>query len=319
MAKVGRKFGFKHSAETKAKMRLSHLGKTYNMSTEGSKKLSRLTKGWTFVVVTDQDESIASKLISSQAEENGKNVPRKVQRSTGEDAKPISRTRVPETVAAIVLLAATTIATGYDMIRHSGEIRRGWDKESSHQHVNEISKEINYKIVNHLQQIAAAGAVQWDRTPAAGVPWLWHKESLYDAFIQVSNLIFDRTQRRNATWIVAGTGVCDVIETLSKFKSSGQTAKAVAGMRKIGTIGEFDVYKDPTRVRTTWVMGFKGSNFLDTGYIYAPYQGLYTTQLVVLDDMIARKAMAQRVGLKVVNAGFYGTGTITQSGGPFAP
>ena len=182
---------------------------------------------------------------------------------------------------------------------------------------NEISKEINYKIRAHLQSIAAAGSVTWDRTPDTGVPWIWHKESLYDAFVQASNFIFAATQRREATYFICGVNVCNVVETLSKFKSAGNNAKAAAGVRKIGTLGEFTIYKDPTMDADSFVGGFKGSNFLDTGYIYAPYQGLYTTQLIVLDDMIARKAMAQRVGLKVVNPNFYVTGSVTQSGGAF--
>jgi hypothetical protein len=185
---------------------------------------------------------------------------------------------------------------------------------------NEIAKEINYKIVRHLESIASAGHVEWDRTPAEGVPWLWHKESLYDQLVQGSNLIFSRTQRASANWVVGGVGFCNVVETLSKFQGSGNVnSSSSAGIVKIGRIGEFDVYKDPTKETNSFLMGHKGSNWLDTGYIYAPYLALYTTGTVVLDDMIARKGMAQRTGLKVVNSGMYSTGEITQSGGPFAP
>jgi len=177
---------------------------------------------------------------------------------------------------------------------------------------NEIAKEINYKIVSHLRAIASAGTVIWDKVPAdSTVPYIWHRETLYDAFIMNSNQIFAKTQRRNGTWIVIGTDVANVVETLPKFKPQGGSSNGSAGIRKIGTLGEFTIYKDPSMPTNQWLMGFKGSNFLDTGYIYAPYQGLYTTQLIVLDDMIARKAMMQRVGLKVVNPNFYATGTMT--------
>jgi hypothetical protein len=178
---------------------------------------------------------------------------------------------------------------------------------------NEIAKEINYTIVQHIKSIANAGSCTWYKTPPSGVPYIWHKETLYDAFVLNSNMIFNKTQRRNATWIVCGVSVCNVVETMAKFKPAGNTSKNSAGIRKIGTLGEFDVYKDPTMARDSWVMGFKGSGFLDTGYVYAPYQGLYTSQTIVLDDMIARKAMAQRVGLKVVNANLYATGTVDET------
>ena len=179
---------------------------------------------------------------------------------------------------------------------------------------NEIAKEINYKVIRHIAQIAAAGNIVWSSTPPAGVPWIWHKESLYDAFIQGSNLIFAATQRRNATWIVAGVNVCNYIETLMKFKSQG-AGSDTAGVRKIGTIGEFTVFKDPTYPTNNFLMGFKGSSFLDTGYIYAPYLGLYTTPTIVLDDMLQRKGMMQRVGLKVINPNMYATGAVTAAAG----
>lgn len=180
---------------------------------------------------------------------------------------------------------------------------------------NEIAKELNYKVIQHINAVASGGDVTWDRTPPAGVPWIWHKESLYDSLVMGSNSIFSRTQRVGGTWVVAGVNVCNVIETMSKFQGSGSSSGA--GIRKIGKIGEFDVYKDPTFDSDKWLMGHKGNNFLDTGYIYAPYLALYTTGTVVLDDMLARKGMAQRTGLKVVNSAFYSRGSVDQSGGAF--
>jgi hypothetical protein len=185
---------------------------------------------------------------------------------------------------------------------------------------NEIAKEINYRIIRHINTVAAAGATTWNRTPAAGVPWIWHKESFYDALIQTSNLIYNATQRVRGTWLWAGLGVCNVLETLSKFERSGPTPTDGAGPQVIGRIGRFDpVVADPSFAENSFIMGYKGSSFLDTGYIWAPYLPLYTTGTIVLDDMIARKAMAQRSGLKVVNANMYATGTITQTGGAFTP
>lgn len=185
---------------------------------------------------------------------------------------------------------------------------------------NEIAKELNYKIVQHLRQIASAGTVTWDRTPPAGVPWIWHKESIYDALVEQSNLIFQRTQRSEGNWIVASTDVCNVLETISKFKGNalGSTSPSgMAGVRKIGTVGDFGLYKDPTFQAGEFLMGHKGTSFLDTGYCYCPYLQLFTTGTITLDDMISRKGMGMRTGLKVVNSGMYSTGSITQSGAPF--
>jgi hypothetical protein len=51
--------------------------------------------------------------------------------------------------------------------------------------------------------------------------------------------------------------------------------------------------------------------------IYAPYLQLFTTGTITLDDMISRKGMGMRSGLKVVNSAMYATGTVAQTGLPF--
>lgn len=184
---------------------------------------------------------------------------------------------------------------------------------------NLIAKEVNYKVINHLDAVADAGTVTWDRTPPAGVPWIWHKESLYDALVQCSNLIFQRTQRALGNWVMAGTGVCNVIETLSKFSGSSKPKSGMAGVIHIGKIGDFEVYKNPAFSFNHWTMGHKGDTILDSGYIYAPYLQAFTTGTIVLDDMVARKAMGMRTAQKVINAGMFAKGDITQSGGSFEP
>ena len=96
-----------------------------------------------------------------------------------------------------------------------------------------------------------------------------------------------------------------------------ENAQGLAGIRKIGQLGNFDVYKDPTYDFNDWLMGHKGTSFLDTGYIYAPYLQIFTTGTITLDDMISRKGMGMRTGLKVVNSGMYATGQLTQTGAAF--
>ncbi len=182
---------------------------------------------------------------------------------------------------------------------------------------NEINKETNYKIIRHIRDVASAGSVTWDRTPPSGVQWVLHRESFYDILIQLGNAIFTSTQRFDGNWIVAGVDVCTVIETLSRFKPTGKTASDTAGVRKIGELGRFTIYKDPTYTTTDFLMGHKGSSILETGYIWAPYLGLFTTPVYTLDDMVSRVAMMQRAGQKVVNSRMYATGSITQTGGPF--
>jgi hypothetical protein len=175
---------------------------------------------------------------------------------------------------------------------------------------NDLAKEINYAVLDHLRAVALAGNVTWNHQPPAGVPWPIYKDSLYDSFIQLSNLIYRQTQKFEGNWIVAGLNVCNVVETMARFQASGGGADG-AGIKKIGKIGQFDFYKSPVMESDDFLMGHRGKNFLETGYIWAPYLSLYTTQTYTLDDMVTRKAMMQRSGRKVVNPWMYGTGRIT--------
>ena len=157
-------------------------------------------------------KSIRDMLISSQADRKrlpvvGRGL--KVQRLMGEDSKPINPTRAPHSLS---------LRKVDDIVRYSEETQRTEIKSSVKKQMNEIAKELNYKIIRHIRQIASAGAVTWNRTPPQGVPWIWHKESSYDALVEASNLIFQATQRAVGNWIVAATNVCNVLETISKFK-----------------------------------------------------------------------------------------------------
>jgi len=178
---------------------------------------------------------------------------------------------------------------------------------------NEVNRELCYRVIRTLRQIAAAGSVTWDGTPPAGVPWKWHKEELFDKFVQCSELIFAATQRWGATWTVMGTDVARIVQTLDRFVPAGQVNKESAGIQYIGTLGDFECFKDPTIPQSEWLMGYKGDGLMYTGFIHAVYLGLYTTPTITLDDFISRKGMATRAAQKVINSRLYAKGQITYS------
>jgi hypothetical protein len=177
----------------------------------------------------------------------------------------------------------------------------------------EIKFEIDLEVVADLSNAAYAALTteipQWSKTPAAGVPWVLHKNSLKDIFIQASSLIFRRSGRATGNWLVAGDNVTDVVESMDGFVSANPAI--VRGVHKIGTLGNrWDVFKDPTVGLNDWMVGYKGPSFLETGYVYAPYIPVYSTPLVQLDDFINRKGIATRYGKKLVNSKFYVKGSI---------
>lgn len=180
---------------------------------------------------------------------------------------------------------------------------------------NRIAQEINQKIIRHLRTIAfnAANPVTFDVAPPTGVSYKDHKEILVDTFVELSNTIFQQTQRIEGTWLVVSVEVANIIETLAPHFVKQPQSPSVSGIRKIGRLNDWDVYKDPSYPANEFLMGHKGGNFLDTGYVHAVYQGLVSTPTITLDDFINRKGMMSRTAQKVVNENFYARGYIYDS------
>ena len=88
-------------------------------------------------------------------------------------------------------------------------------------------------------------------------------------------------------------------------KDSGQFA---AGVSTVGSLANrYTVYKNPYQTNNEILMGFKGSNFLETGAVYAPYVPLIMTPLVYdPQNFTPRRGVMTRYAKKMVNNRFYG-------------
>lgn len=193
----------------------------------------------------------------------------------------------------------------------------------------EIRFEIDREIINDLTRVVPAQnfAPVWSKskyftdsdpynspgTGAATTVGLTEQYlSITNQFVVGSNKIFQSTGRAVGQWIVMGLGVADVVETLPGFMATpGVPNGMTKGVYNAGTLnGRWTIFKDPFYPSNEWLMGYKGTTFLEAGFVYAPYIPLYTTPLIVLDDFIGRKGMATQYGKKVVNKLFYSKGRI---------
>lgn len=172
-----------------------------------------------------------------------------------------------------------------------------------------IRWDVDRRIITDLFTIASAGTITWNKPAPAAVSYNDHKQTFIDALIEGSNLIFRATRRGTGNFVVCGTNVSNVIESLYGFRPQ---AVAGNGVVFIGTLqGRWSIYKDPYLDADTFLIGWKGSSFLEAGYVYAPYVPLYTTPTYVLDDMLNRKGMMSQYGVKAINGDFYAVGTVT--------
>ena len=69
----------------------------------------------------------------------------------------------------------------------------------------------------------------------------------------------------------------------------------------------FTVYKNPYQFENVILVGFRGSNFLETGAVYAPYVPMIMTPLVYdPTNFTPRKGVMTRYAKKIVRPEFYG-------------
>jgi len=127
---------------------------------------------------------------------------------------------------------------------------------------------------------------------------------------KVSNKIHAATMRGGANFLVASPDVCTILESLNGFNAStdGTAANFAMGVNKVGAVNNrYTVYKNPYWQDNVMVMGFRGSQFLETGAVYAPYIPLIMTPLVYdPTNFTPRKGVMTRYAKKVVRPEFYG-------------
>jgi hypothetical protein len=80
------------------------------------------------------------------------------------------------------------------------------------------------------------------------------------------------------------------------------------GVQKVGMLNNrFNVYKNPYMTENQILVGFRGSNFLETGAVYSPYVPLIMTPLVYdPTNFTPRKGVMTRYAKKLVRSEFYG-------------
>lgn len=181
----------------------------------------------------------------------------------------------------------------------------------SAQAAGEISHEIDTEIVTKLVNGASAGPeLTWNKIPPTGVNVVDHYDSFWVRITEGAKIIFNATQRVQPNFIVCGSNVSAVIECMRNFDATGSTDSV--GPHFIGTLGgRYKVYVVPLIDQDVFVLGYKGTNFLETGFVYAPYMPILSTDLLMPADFRGQQGYATSYGTKMINGKMYLRGRIT--------
>ena len=127
---------------------------------------------------------------------------------------------------------------------------------------------------------------------------------------KVSNKIHQKTLRGGANFVVVSPTVATVLESIPGYAANtdGDSMEFNMGVSKVGSLANrFKVYKNPYMTENTILMGYRGSQFLETGAVYAPYVPLMMTPLVYDPETFTpRKGLMTRYAKKMIRPEFYG-------------
>ena len=192
-----------------------------------------------------------------------------------------------------------------------------------------VSMEIDLEILDMLRANAIAKTERWSArvgyeydsatslfTQSSGESNAYTKgtwfQTLGNKIQSVSNAIHQKTLRGGANWVVVSPEVATILESIPGYATStdgDSTAKTYAmGVQKAGMLNNrWTVYKNPYQFENVVLVGFRGSNFLETGAVYAPYVPLIMTPLVYdPKNFTPRKGVMTRYAKKIVRPEFYG-------------
>ena len=195
-----------------------------------------------------------------------------------------------------------------------------------------ISMEIDLEILDMLKQNANAKTEYWsakvgfeyDGSGTGADGWSevsgnsnaytkgeWF-QTLGNKLQAVSNTIHQKTLRGGANFMVVSPETATVIESIPGYASDSDgdanNSSYAMGVQKVGALNNrYTVYKNPYMLENDILMGFRGSNFLETGAVYAPYVPLIMTPLVYDPvNFTPRKGVMTRYAKKMVRPEFYG-------------
>ena len=193
----------------------------------------------------------------------------------------------------------------------------------------QIALEIDREILADLVNGATAATYYWSRSPGlfvnretgaeigaasaapdfTGTVSEWY-ETLAETINDVSAQIHRKTLRGGANFIVCGPEVANILEFTAGFRASvtADDETGSVGAVKVGSLTKkFDVIVDPYFLRNVILVGRRGSSFLESGYVYAPYVPLQTTPTIFgPEDFVPRKGVMTRYAKQMVRPDMYG-------------
>lgn len=137
----------------------------------------------------------------------------------------------------------------------------------------------------------------------------WY-QTLIEKINKMSYKIFQVVLRGRANFLVTSATVAGMLESTEDYRMEIGADKVSGdiGVVRTGTLqNRYAVYVDPYLPDGLLLVGYKGTNFLESGYVYAPYIPLVAVPtLFDPEDFTPRKGVMTRYSKQMVRPEFYG-------------
>jgi len=167
-----------------------------------------------------------------------------------------------------------------------------------------------WSVENNTTATATGGVSTNNTTPFYNTQGQWF-QTLGTKINKVSNTIHQLTLRGGANFLVCSPTIGTILESIPGFAAAdgadADTMNYAFGIQKVGNLNQkYQVYKNPYMTENAILLGFKGSQFLETGATFAPYIPLIMTPLVYDPDTFTpRKGLLTRYAKKMLRPEYY--------------
>lgn len=191
------------------------------------------------------------------------------------------------------------------------------DSEMTNAMSYEIQAEIDREMVIRMIQVSlnsgfGTGYSIWKPQLADGRWFAERGVDFYAKIVVEANRIAIKNRRGPANFIIATPKVCTILQLLPEFRAfeiSSNIQVHPNGVARVGTLaGQFNIYRD-TRTEAQYLagvraepieyalLGYKGSEFWDTGIVYCPYIPVLVQRTISPHTFTPNVGMMTRYGV----------------------
>lgn len=186
----------------------------------------------------------------------------------------------------------------------------------------QILADVGGEVIQDLWGMAGSPVASFDIKVPTGINRAEHFRDVNWEIQQASGAITDATQRGDASFLVVDQNAANVLITAGAsggFVKAGSDAKG-QGLVYLGDFNGLRVYKYKymsgfagAAAKGNILVGYKGADWWDTGYVHAPYQQFYTNGPDERADLTRRQAFAMRYAKKKINNNMYKRVALTET------